>query len=137
MPTTLSVYDIIIGMDWLNKNGVRLDCESKTVTVRMTDGKDLLVHGNKSSSNMRIISTMKAVKCFQHGCLAILAEAVEEKEVGKIVDIPTVQNFPDVFPEDLPRLPRILVGFICEKCNVSFKGYFQIHSVLKHTHTHK
>ncbi|GKF03333.1 hypothetical protein Tco_0030256, partial [Tanacetum coccineum] len=44
------------------------------------------------------------------GCLIFLAQVMKkemdnESEEKRLEDVPTVRNFPEVFPEDLPGLP--------------------------------
>ena len=58
---------------------------------------------------MGIISFLKAQKCIRKGYPAILANISDTRaEVEtKIEDIPVVQDFPDVFPKELPGLPPI------------------------------
>jgi hypothetical protein len=49
---------------------------------------------------------MRARKLVQRGCEAYLAYVKDrEKENELLADIPTVKEFPDVFPEELPELP--------------------------------
>ena len=56
------------------------------------------------SSNM--ISTMAALKMLHKGCQGYLAYVVETGKEGTMVDeIPVVREFPDVFPDDIARLP--------------------------------
>ncbi|KAL8147195.1 hypothetical protein AgCh_004789 [Apium graveolens] len=69
--------DVIAGMDWLSSNGAQIDCEQKKA-------KRLLRKGNE----------------------AYLAYVIDtKKEVPNIQDIPIVNEFEDVFPENLPGLP--------------------------------
>ena len=73
--------------------------------IRKPDGEELLVHGNGTNPKVGIISAMKAMKHYQKGCLMLLASAVDTKKEKQLDEIPIVNNFPDVFPEDLPGLP--------------------------------
>nr|GFB42818.1 hypothetical protein [Tanacetum cinerariifolium] len=76
MPVELGSFDAIIGMDWLRKHHVVI-----------------------------VFKEYKAKGC--HVFLAhISATKEDDKPEGKQVkDVPIVQDFPEVFPEDLPGLP--------------------------------
>ena len=42
----------------------------------------------------------------KEGCQAYLAHVVDStQKVKELDDVPVVKEFPDVFPEDLPRMP--------------------------------
>ncbi|GJY08287.1 hypothetical protein Tco_0375341 [Tanacetum coccineum] len=72
--------------------------------------------GDKSDkekkSTLSIISCEKAQKYMEKGCQLFLAQITvkENKDKSKekrLEDVPTVWDFPKVFPEDLPGLPPI------------------------------
>ena len=50
---------------------------------------------------------MKASKLLTNGCVGFLANIVDttQKEKTKLEDVPVVNEFKGVFPEDLPRIP--------------------------------
>ncbi|XP_076896741.1 uncharacterized protein LOC143549831 [Bidens hawaiensis] len=111
MPIELGSFDLVIGIDWLSEHRAEVVCHEKIVRVPLPGGETLIVHGEKESATVGIISLMKARKLLRKCHTAILAlitdkgtdEAVEE-EVS-IDQIPIVRDFPEVFPEDLPGLP--------------------------------
>ena len=106
MPMTIGSSDIITGMDWLEPHRADVMCFEKAVRLNLANGDTMIVYGDKSSDNLRIVSCIKAQKYLQKKCHAFLAHIVDKsKEVQKIQDIPEVRDFPDVFPEDLPGLP--------------------------------
>nr|GEY52207.1 putative reverse transcriptase domain-containing protein [Tanacetum cinerariifolium] len=60
--------------------------------------------------SLNIISCAKMQKYIQKGCHVFLAhittkEAEDKLEKKRLEDVPIVQNFPEVFPEDFPGLP--------------------------------
>ena len=76
--------DIILGMNWMEGQGVSLDTTSQSVHI-------------KSSI---------------HGCMTLhlkdhmsLTPTVNQVEGKKLADIPVVCEYPDVFPDDLPGMP--------------------------------
>ncbi|GJW16097.1 putative reverse transcriptase domain-containing protein [Tanacetum coccineum] len=82
MPVELGSFDVIIGMD----------CS------------------NERESRLTVISCSKAQEYMAKGCQVFLAQVSAKKEEDKserkqIKDVPIVQDFPEVFPEDLPGLP--------------------------------
>ncbi|XP_024995239.1 uncharacterized protein LOC112528443 [Cynara cardunculus var. scolymus] len=53
-----------------------------------------------------IITTLKARRCLQKGCTAYLAYVVDAKlEKGTVQGVPVVNEYPGVFPDELPGLP--------------------------------
>ncbi|GJV88303.1 putative reverse transcriptase domain-containing protein [Tanacetum coccineum] len=74
----------------------------------------LIVHGDGSDqgneTRLNIISCTKTQKYMLKGCHLFLAhvttkETENKSEKKRLEDVPIVQNFPEVFPEDLPGLP--------------------------------
>nr|GFC52208.1 reverse transcriptase domain-containing protein [Tanacetum cinerariifolium] len=100
-------------MDWLAKYNVVIVCAEKI--VRIPWGNEILiVHGDRSNrgneTRLNIISCAKTQKYIQRGCHVFLAhittkETEDKSEKKRLEDVPIVQNFPEVFPEDLSGLP--------------------------------
>ncbi|GJU63788.1 putative nucleotidyltransferase, ribonuclease H, partial [Tanacetum coccineum] len=74
----------------------------------------LIVQGDKGDkekkSKLSIISCEKAQKYMEKGCQLFLAQVTvkenkDKSEEKRLEDVPTVRDFPEVFPEDLPGLP--------------------------------
>ncbi|GJU50679.1 putative reverse transcriptase domain-containing protein [Tanacetum coccineum] len=113
MPIDLGSFDVIIGMDWLAKNHAVIVCDEKI--VRIPYGNEILiVQGDKGAkekkSKLSIISCEKAQKYMEKGCQLFLAQVTvkenkDKSEEKRLEDVPTVRDFPEVFPEDLPGLP--------------------------------
>ncbi|XP_070008680.1 uncharacterized protein [Nicotiana sylvestris] len=97
-------YDVIIGMDWLHRHHALVDCRLKQVTFRTHAYSHMVVQGERSLTS-NIISAVLARKMICQGCDAYLAHIVDTR-LGSpsLKDIPTVCDFPDVFPDDLPGL---------------------------------
>ncbi|GKA25266.1 putative reverse transcriptase domain-containing protein [Tanacetum coccineum] len=115
MPIELGSFDVIIGMDWLANNHAVIVCDEKIVCIPYRN-EILIVQGDKSDkekkSTLSIISCVKAQKYIEKGCQLFLAQVMvketEDKSKEKrLEDVPTVRDFPEVFPEDLPGLPPI------------------------------
>jgi predicted aspartyl protease len=64
----LGSYDCLIGMDWLEKHHVVLDCYNKTITCLDEEGKQGKVQGIPRVVVVREISSMQLKKSFRKGC---------------------------------------------------------------------
>nr|GEW53468.1 putative reverse transcriptase domain-containing protein [Tanacetum cinerariifolium] len=87
MPVEMGSFDVIIGMDWLVKYHAVIVCDEKL--VRLPFGDEILIF---------------------HGCPIFLAHVTTKENEDKskekrLEDIPIVQDFPEVFLEDLPGIP--------------------------------
>jgi hypothetical protein len=61
----LGYYDILIGMDWMDKHHVVLDCHRKTFTCLDGDGKQRTVKGVPRPISIREISSLQLKRCFR------------------------------------------------------------------------
>ncbi|GJY82783.1 putative reverse transcriptase domain-containing protein [Tanacetum coccineum] len=109
MPIELGSFDAIIGMDWLAKYQAVI----KIVRIPWRN-KTLIIHGDGSTqgnvTRLNIISCTKAQKYMERGFPIFLAhvtakEVEDKSEKKRLEDVPIVQDFSEVFPEDLPGLP--------------------------------
>ncbi|GKB80960.1 putative reverse transcriptase domain-containing protein [Tanacetum coccineum] len=112
MPVEMGSFDVIIGMDWLSKYQAVIVCGEKIIRIPFGN-KVLIVHGdgsnNEHGSRLNIISCTKTQKYVLKGCQVFLAHVTTKKAEDKskkkrLEDVPIVQDFPKVFPEDLPVL---------------------------------
>nr|GEX24325.1 reverse transcriptase domain-containing protein [Tanacetum cinerariifolium] len=106
-------FDAIIGMDWLRRHHVMIVCDEKLVLVPF-ENETLVFHGAESyigrESRLTVISCSKVREYRAKGCHVFLAQISAAQEDDKperkqVKDIPIVQDFPEVFPENLPGLP--------------------------------
>ncbi|GJY23002.1 putative reverse transcriptase domain-containing protein [Tanacetum coccineum] len=79
-------FDVIMGMDWLSKHKAEIVCHEKVVQILLASGKVFQVQGELIKESLESLRSTK----------------MDEQ---KSEDIPIVQDFPDVFPEDLLGLP--------------------------------
>jgi hypothetical protein len=87
--------DVILGMNWLAQHKAILNTDLRT--IRFSYGQEEV-----------LLSIPVAIPAKPYG-------RVYEAIVPEIQDIPIVCEFPDVFPEDLPRLPpERYVEFVIE-----------------------
>ncbi|GKA25894.1 putative reverse transcriptase domain-containing protein [Tanacetum coccineum] len=77
IPIVLGAFDIVIGMDWLDRKG-----------------------------EFKLCSMIKAKKYLSRGCQAYKAHVIDTSfEKKSVKDVPVVNEFLDVFPEDLSGIP--------------------------------
>jgi hypothetical protein len=85
----LKGIDIILGMDWLSKHKVLIDCAKKSVKLTTLDGKEMeFVTGP-------VVTSMGGANRTESNQL--------DASQGPMVLV--VSEFPDVFPEELPGTP--------------------------------
>ena len=99
-------FDVILGMDWLSRHQPVVDCRMKRVTLRTPNEDEVTFIGERSNHLSNVIFKATARTMVRKGCEAYLAYVIDTVKVKPSVsDIPTVSDFPDVFLEELPRLP--------------------------------
>ncbi|GJR86969.1 putative reverse transcriptase domain-containing protein [Tanacetum coccineum] len=70
------------------------------------EGKTLVMEGDRNNSRLKIVSCIKARKYIEKGCELFLAQVTEQESKEKrLEDVPVIQDFLEVFPEELPGLP--------------------------------
>jgi hypothetical protein len=85
----LKGIDIILGMDWLSKHKVLIDCAKKSVKLTTLDGKE-----------MEFVT--EPVVTSKGGANRTESNQLDASQ-GPMV--PVVSEFPDAFPEELPGTP--------------------------------
>ena len=94
---------MILGMDWLFHHQVVVDCRMKRVTLRTLSGEKATFIGERSNHLSYVISAATARTMVRKGCEAYLAYVVDtEKAEPSNPDIPTVCDYPNVFPKEFP-----------------------------------
>ncbi|KAI3446801.1 hypothetical protein Pfo_003466 [Paulownia fortunei] len=100
-------FEVILGMDWLTKYHATIDCNKKIVIFQPPGEEQFMFNGISFSRSLPIISALKAQKMLNKGCVGYLASvldtSVEAQLKSENVDV--VQEFVEVFPDDLPGLP--------------------------------
>jgi hypothetical protein len=81
--------DVILGMDWLGKHTVLIDCAKKSVKLTTPDGKELEFVDEPVVTAKGIANHAK----------------INQLDASQRSEVPVVNEFPDVFPEELPGIP--------------------------------
>ena len=99
-------FDIILSMDWLGKHRATVDCYRKAVQFSQPGEPEVIFCGEGKILSTSLISVMQANKMLRKASQGYLVYAIEsansEMELAKV---PVVNEFVDVFFEDLPGLP--------------------------------
>jgi hypothetical protein len=85
----LKGIDIILGMDWLSKHKMLIDCTKKSVKLTTPDGKELEFIAEPIVTTRVIVNHAK----------------VNQMNVIQGSEVPVVIEFPDVLPNKLPSMP--------------------------------
>jgi len=90
----LEGLEVILGMDWLSINHVVLDCGRRRIVFPKTEGIELVTSG-------------EVVKEMENGatCFMIVAQEKKMSTEEQISKIPVVDEYADVFPDEIPELP--------------------------------
>ena len=98
--------DVILGMDWLSRHQVVVDCRIKRVTLRTLSGKEGTFICERSNHLSNVISVATTRTMVRKGCEAYLAYVIDTKRAEpSLSDILTVCDYPDVFLEEFSGLP--------------------------------
>jgi hypothetical protein len=81
--------DNILGMDWLGKHKVLIDCAKKSIKLTTPGEKELEFVAEPVVTAMGIVNRAK----------------VNQLDASQGSEVPVVNEFPDVFPEELPGMP--------------------------------
>jgi hypothetical protein len=103
----LGSYDVLIGMDWLEKFKVVLDCYNKSFTCVDERGNIINIKGVSRPVSIREITTLQVKICIRKGCKILVVHInynEKEESNNEIDNFPVLQEFQDVF-QDIPRLP--------------------------------
>jgi hypothetical protein len=82
--------DIILGMDWLSKHKILIDCAKKSVKLTTPDGKEIEFVAEPVVTTKGVANHAK----------------VNQMEASQGFVVLVVNEFPDVFPEELPGMPH-------------------------------
>ena len=94
----LDYYDVILGMDWLSRHRVVLDCPKARVHIPREEGK-ITFQCVQAHRGISIVSMIHAEDLLERGAEGFLATISMVKNDGhhELQDIPVVEEFEDVF----------------------------------------
>ncbi|XP_070023232.1 uncharacterized protein [Nicotiana sylvestris] len=99
-------FDVIMGMDWLYSCFAKLDCRTRTMRLEFPNGLVVEWKVYNVALKGRFISYLKAAKMIKKGCTCHLVRVTDNNaEALSLESVPVVNEFPYVFPDELPRIP--------------------------------
>ncbi|XP_043698599.1 uncharacterized protein LOC122649482 [Telopea speciosissima] len=100
-------FDVILGMDWLSAHGATVMCVERKIVFKLKEGDEFTYKSEPVRKPKKVtISALQAKKLLDEGCQGYLATIMDIKaKVKPLEELDVVQEFPDVFPEDLTQLP--------------------------------
>ncbi|XP_074283649.1 uncharacterized protein LOC141608186 [Silene latifolia] len=102
----LGGFEVILGMDWLSKYKAFIDCHQKKVTLSGPKGIKVSYKGFVVKPKIKLISTVTLKSCLRKRGELILCHVRDTREeVPGAASIPVVQDFQDVFPDEISGLP--------------------------------
>ncbi|XP_021979167.1 uncharacterized protein LOC110875277 [Helianthus annuus] len=105
IPMILGEFKVIVGMDWMSQNHAEIKCETKTILLQTPSGRRLNVQGERKME-AKLCTLVQATKYVLNGSRAYLAYVVNTQQGSpKLEDVEIVNEFSDIFPEELPGLP--------------------------------
>ncbi|XP_022026765.1 uncharacterized protein LOC110927373 [Helianthus annuus] len=105
IPMVLGEFKVVVGMDWLAKHYAEIQCEKKVIHVLTPGGKRVSIQGERNV-NSKLYSIVQAFKYVRNGSKAFLTYVIDtNQDTPRIEEVEVVNEFLDVFPEDLPGLP--------------------------------
>ncbi|GJT75499.1 reverse transcriptase domain-containing protein [Tanacetum coccineum] len=106
IPMPMGEINVVIGVDWLSKNEAIISCQNKLIRVKTLSGGETFIYGERKKTSLAIYMYARAKRHLARRCQAYLAYVVDiQKNIPKFDSIPIVREFPDVFPEELLRIP--------------------------------
>jgi len=117
--------DVILGIDWLTTNDVIIDCgKQKVVVPNLKEGQ--------------IVKSREVIQDIRGGAECYVVWVEEEKQKNteeKIIGIPVVEEFVDVFPEEVSGLPpnrevKFAIDLVPGAGPVSVAPYRMVHTEL-------
>jgi hypothetical protein len=81
--------DVILGMDWLSKYKVLIDCAKKSIKLTTPEGKEMEFVAEPVVTAKGVANRAK----------------VNQLNASQGSEVPVVNEFPDVFPEELLGMP--------------------------------
>ena len=99
----MSEFDVILGMDWLIAYRVVIDCDRRRVNDYTQDGIRVMFQGDKHDALPQAVYDFR----WYEQLTSWLAGLTLEDEMRRDLSLPRVVcEYKDVFPNELPGLPR-------------------------------
>ncbi|XP_071918797.1 uncharacterized protein [Coffea arabica] len=102
----LKGYDVIISMDLLARYNAQLNCKTKVVELSIPGEVTLRLDVRGRLASSALVSGIRARKLLSKGAQGYLAFLINiPGDKVKLEDVLVVNEFPDVFPDELKSMP--------------------------------
>jgi len=104
----LGSYYLLIGMDWLENHRILLNCYDKSFSGVDHLGNKFTVKGVPRKTLITEISALQMKRSIQKGCKVYVVHLInnnEENKKSELENIPVINEYMDVFPDEIPGLP--------------------------------
>eukprot|EP00257_Ricinus_communis_P018449 XP_015577169.1 uncharacterized protein LOC107261563 [Ricinus communis] len=102
----LREFDVILCMDWLTKHHAIVNCFTKEVILESANQPSVMFIGERQIVPACLISDVKAPEMVKSSCEAYLAHVIDTRTTNNTIEnIPMVNEYPDMFPDDLLGVP--------------------------------
>ncbi|XP_022003252.1 uncharacterized protein LOC110900688 [Helianthus annuus] len=105
IPMTLGEFKVVVGMDWLSRYHAEIRCEAKVIHVFSPSGARISICGERKLET-KLCTIVEAVKHARNEGKVYLVYVVDTRQkVPEIGEVEVVNEYADVFPDELPGLP--------------------------------
>lgn len=102
----LEDMDVVLGMDWLTRYRAKISCDERKLVLKGPNKEYVSYKGNVEPLGMKIVTMIKMRKYLHNEHEAYLCTLQDLSTKGETLEqIVVVREFPDVFPEEIPRMP--------------------------------
>jgi hypothetical protein len=103
----LGSYDMFLGMDWLDAHKEKLNCYKNILECEDERENTKILQGIQNMVSVRKIIVLQLKKFHIKGCPLFDIQILNSEEGKELRDKyhPTLWEYRDVFPEDMPGLP--------------------------------
>jgi len=83
IPMQLGSFDIIVGMDWLQKFHAEIVCFEKLIRLPLPSGDQLCIYGERPSKGLKLMSCTKSQQVLAQGVLCLSSPHRGKEGQGK------------------------------------------------------
>ena len=121
-------FDVILGMDFLEKHNAIIDCHHRKVTFRPKDGEQLACKGRSLLNHKMVISSSQEQWMLTCGCMGFLASTIDKskEEVLDPTDVSVCKGIYRNFPRRIARFTSSSKNFFWDQVITRNRSYFKV-----------
>ncbi|CAH9096140.1 unnamed protein product, partial [Cuscuta europaea] len=102
----LEDIDVVLGMDWLGRYKAKILCGEQKVIMKSPGGKRVSFKATTDKPGVKLMTIQQMKRYVRKGCEAYLCMVKDLNAEDKAIEqIPVVNEFLDVFPDEIPGMP--------------------------------